>query len=198
MKVIEDPQPAPAPGPDADPQGSWLRRYGLALALGALGFFAGVYVLWVVGPKGLMGFGPQSPVAAPTSSGIYGPIIDHIYEVTNQALQQRDVDLLASVYDTRCQCYQQAKQEIQQLLANHQVLGGAGSTVIRVEIEAAHNGTALIGVTDKLPPFPVLDEQGKVVQQMVGQPSEAWTITLEERNGTWLVKDWVPQINSLP
>lgn len=197
MKVIEDPAPPP-PEPEAEPQGSWLRRYGLALALGALGFFAGAYVLVVVGPKGLVGFGPQSPVVAPTTSGIYGPIIDHIYEVTNQALQQRDVGLLASVYDTRCQCYQQAKQEIEQLLANHQLLGGTGSTVTAVQIEAAHNGTALIGVTDKLPAFPVLDEQGRVVQRMVGQPSEAWTITLEERNGTWLVKDWVPQINSLP
>lgn len=195
MKVIEEPGAAP---PEPEERGSWLRRYGLAIALGTFCTIAAVYVLIVVGPKGLVGFGPQSPVVAPTTSGIYGPIVDHIYQVTNQALQERNVDLLASVYDTRCQCYQQAKQEIQQLLANHQVLGGSGSLVTGVQIEAARNGTALIGVTDQLPPYTVLDEQGRVVQHMAGQSSGAWTLTLEQRNGTWLVSDWVPQINSLP
>ncbi|GAC1364621.1 MAG: hypothetical protein NVSMB32_07320 [Actinomycetota bacterium] len=199
MKILDPPEPRALPPEDREAQSSWLRRRGLALGLGLFCTIAAVVVLVEVGPKGLVGFGPQTNVVVPeASSSVFMPVVAHIYDVTNQAFQQRRVDLLETVYDTRCQCYQQAKQAIGQLLAAHQVLGGSGTRLTKVRLLARHTDVALLGVTDQVDPYPIYDEQGALVAHAPGRPSTSFTLTLELRGGQWLVKDVVSQINSLP
>lgn len=195
MKVLEE---GPAESTSAGTQPSWLSRYGLAIGLGTFCFIALCYVLTVVGPKGLIGFGPQRPVADPPNSAQFDPVVHHIYDVTNQAFQQRRIDLLAGVYDTRCQCYQQAAQAIHELLASRRVLGGNGTTLTRVRALAVRRGVALVEVTDRVDPYPITDEQGHVVMQAAGRQATSFTLTLEQQGDQWLVKDVVSQINSLP
>jgi hypothetical protein len=184
---------------DAQPPSSWWARHGLALFLGALAAFAGVVILIVVGPSGLVGFAPRSsPVAVPASRYGLDTVVEHIYDVTNQAFQQRRLDLLNEVYDPHCQCYQQARQVIDSLLAAHQVLGGSGTKVVGATVLKIGPDVALLKVTDKVDPFPVYDEQGRVVAQQPGRVATSFTFTLSRHEGQWLLTDVVPQGGSLP
>ena len=64
MRVQDPPGRGYHPGIDSDDEDelnrSWLRRHGAAIFLACLLVFGGVTILVEVGPKGLLGFSPQS------------------------------------------------------------------------------------------------------------------------------------------
>jgi len=184
---------------DDRPSSSWWRRHGLALGLGLLATFAGVIILVEVGPSGLVGFAPRSrPVVISARDTGFETVVHHIYDVTNQAFQQRRADLLDDVYSTNCQCYAQAKAVIGNLLSSHQVLGGQGTQVVGVEVLKLGPGVALLRVRDRVDPFPVRTEEGAFVARQPGRSTTAFTFTLEQHNGRWLLTDVVPEEGSLP
>lgn len=178
---------------------SWLRRHGVAIFLGCLLVFGGVVVLVEVGPKGLVGFSPQSapPVANPQQPKFDG-IMHHIYDVANEAVHQRDASLLGQAYSTNCQCYAQVKATIDHLLATNQTLGGAGMQVTAVEVELAGTRTAILRVTDRIDPYPEYGPSGALIATVPGRAPLEFTVTLEQSNGTWLMTDAVPAANALP
>jgi len=181
------------------PSSSWWRRHGLALGLGLLATFAGVIILVEVGPSGLVGFAPRSrPAVISAGETGFDKVVRHIYDVTNQAFQQRRADLLDDVYNTNCQCHAQARAVIDHLLSSHQVLGGQGTQVVSVEVLKLGPGVALLRVRDKVDPFPVRTEQGVFVARQPGRSTTPFTFTLEQRNGRWLLTDVVPEQGSLP
>ena len=204
MKIADAPDGGLGPLHPGLPEGdrspsSWWRRHGLALGLGLLATFAGMIILVEVGPSGLVGFAPRSrPVVISAGETGFDNVVRHIYDVTNQAFQQRRVDLLGGVYSTNCQCYAQAKAVIDHLLSSHQVLGGQGTQVVSVEVLKLGPGVALLRVRDKVDPFPVRTEQGVFVAQQSGRSTTPFTFTLEQRNGRWLLTDVVPEQGSLP
>ena len=203
MRVEDPPGPGYHPGIESDGESelnrSWLRRHGAAIFLAFLLVFGGVTILVEVGPSGLVGFSPQSKpsVVNPRQAEFEG-IMHHIYEVANQAVRERRADLLGQAYSEHCQCYAQVKATIDHLLATHETLGGAGMQVTAVEVELATAQAAILRVTDKIDPFPEYTEAGAFVATVPGRAPVQFTVTLEKRNGTWLMTDAVPAANALP
>jgi hypothetical protein len=200
---VEDP-PAPGSHPGIDSDGddlnrSWLRRHGAAIFLACLLVFGGVVILVEVGPKGLLGFSPQSKptVVNPRQSEFEG-IMHHIYDVANQAVRERRTDLLAQAYSEHCQCYAQVKSTIDSLLASNETLGGTGTQITAVEVELAGAQSAILRVTDKIDPFPEYNASGALIATVPGRTPVQFTVTLEKSNGTWLMTDAVPAANALP
>jgi hypothetical protein len=203
VRVEDPPGPGYHPGIESDGDSelnrSWLRRHGAALFLAFLLVFGGVTILVEVGPSGLIGFSPQSKpsVVNPRQAEFEG-VMHHIYEVANQAVRERRADLLAQAYSEHCQCYAQVKATIDRLLATHETLGGAGMQVTAVEVELATAQAAILRVTDKIDPYPEYAESGALVATVPGRTPVQFTVTLERRNGTWLMTDAVPAANALP
>jgi hypothetical protein len=203
VRVQDPPGPGYHPGIESDGDSelnrSWLRRHGAAIFLACLLVFGGVTILVEVGPSGLVGFGPQSKpsVVNPRQAEFEG-VMHHIYEVANQAVRERRVDLLGQAYSAHCQCYAQVKATIDHLLATHETLGGAGMQVTAVEVELATSNTAILRVTDKIDPYPEYTESGALVATVPGRTPVQFTVTLEHRNGAWLMTDAVPAANALP
>lgn len=203
MRVQDPPGPGYHPGIESDGESeldrSWLRRHGAAIFLAFLLVFGGVTILVEVGPSGLVGFSPQSKpsVVNPRQAEFEG-VMRHIYEVANRAVRERRADLLGQAYSEHCQCYAQVKATIDHLLATHETLGGAGMQVTAVEVELATARTAILRVTDRIDPFPEYTEAGAFVATVPGRTPVQFTVTLEQRNGTWLMTDAVPAANALP
>jgi hypothetical protein len=203
VRVQDPPGPGYHPGIESDGDSelnrSWLRRHGAAIFLACLLVFGGVTILVEVGPSGLVGFSPQSKpsVVNPRQAEFEG-VMHHIYEVANQAVRERRVDLLGQAYSAHCQCYAQVKATIDHLLATHETLGGAGMQVTAVEVELATSNTAILRVTDKIDPYPEYTESGALVATVPGRTPVQFTVTLEHRNGAWLMTDAVPAANALP
>jgi hypothetical protein len=202
VRVQDPPAPGSHPGIDADGvelNRTWLRRHGAAIFLACLLVFAGVVILVEVGPKGLLGFNPQSrPTVVNPRQAEFEGIMHHIYDVANQAVHERRTDLLSQAYSEHCQCYAQVKATIDNLLATHETLGGAGTQITAVEVELAAAQTAILRVTDKIDPFPEYTESGTLVATVPGRAGVQFTVTLEKRNGVWLMTDAVPAANALP
>ena len=70
--------------------------------------------------------------------------------------------------------------------------------VTAVEVELATAQAAILRVTDKIDPFPEYTEAGAFVATVPGRAPLQFTVTLEHRNGTWLMTDAVPAANALP
>ncbi len=202
MRVQDPPDelhPGIGSGRDSEFNRSWLRRHGVAIFLALLLVFAGVVILVEVGPSGLVGFSPQSkPSVVNPRQGEFEGILRHIYDVGNQAVQERRADLLSQAYSEHCQCYVQVKSTIDHLLATHETLGGAGTQVTAVEVELANDKTAILRVTDKIDAFPEYSESGALIATVPGRAPLQFTVTLEQRNGSWLMTDAVPAANALP
>jgi hypothetical protein len=201
---VEDPlSPHYHPGIDSDEDSeltrSWLRRHSAAIFLACLLAFGGVTVLVEVGPKGLVGFSPQSkPTVVNPRQAEFEAVMHHIYDVANQAVRERRADLLDQAYSKDCQCYAQVKATIDHLLATHETLGGAGMQVTAVEVELATANTAILRVTDKIAPYPQYSESGSLIATWPGRDPVEFTETLAKRNGIWLMTDAVPAANALP
>lgn len=203
MRVEQPPAPGSHPGidddDDRDLHRSWLRRHGAAIFLASLLVFAGVVIMVEVGPKGLLGFNPQSaPTAVNPRQAEFEGIMRHIYDLANQAVRERRTDLLSQAYSEHCQCYAQVKATIDHLLAARETLGGAGTQIVAVEVELASATTAILRVTDKIDPFPEYSESGALVATVPGRAGVEFTVTLEKANGTWRMTDAVPAANALP
>jgi hypothetical protein len=208
VKVDHPPGRVPVPGPgyhpgidsgEGDLDRSWLRRHGAAIFLALLLVFGGVVVLVEVGPKGLLGFSPQSrPTVVNPRQGEFEGVMHRIYDVANQAVRERRADLLGQAYADTCQCAAQVKATIDRLLATHETLGGAGMQVTAVEVELARTDTAILRVTDKIDPYPEYAESGALITTVPGRGPLQFTVTLEQRNGAWLMTDAVPAANALP
>ncbi|HEU5003224.1 MAG TPA: hypothetical protein VFW71_10665 [Actinomycetota bacterium] len=204
MKV-ETPPESPRPVPEEPARDSWVRRHLLAICLAVFCTAGAVWVVQQVGFKGLMDVEQQNQAPPPAvlakeaaESKTFTPIVQHIYDVTNQALQQRDVSLLDDIYVRTCQCFSQAKAEIDQLLSSHEILRGDGQQLLKVEALTVQPKAALLQVTDKVAPYPVENEQGQVVGQGPGRVPTPFTMDLALTNGTWKVSDIVLQDDSLP
>lgn len=204
MKVENRPE-TPRPVPEEPLRDSWVRRHLLAICLAVFCTAGAVWVVQQVGFKGLLDVeqknsGPPPAVLAKQAeqSKTFTPIVQHIYDVTNQALQERDVSLLDDIYVRTCQCFAQAKQEINQLLSSHQVLAGDGQQLLKVAALNVKSNAALLQVTDKVNPYPVENEKGELVGQGPGRVPTSFTMDLALSNGTWKVSDIVIQDDSLP
>jgi hypothetical protein len=161
--------------------------------------FGGVVILVEVGPKGLLGFSPQSrPTVVNPRQAEFEGVMHHIYDVANQAVRERRADLLSQAYAATCQCAAQVKATIDHLLATHETLGGTGMQVTAVEVELARADTAILRVTDRIDPYPEYAESGALITTVPGRGAVQFTVTLEQRNGTWLMTDAVPAANTLP
>ena len=203
MRVQDPPGRGYHPGIDSDGDveldRSWLRRHGAAIFLACLLVFGGVTILVEVGPKGLLGFSPQSkPTVINPRQAEFEGVMRHIYDVANEAVRERRVDLLSEAYSERCQCYTQVKATIDHLLAAHETLGGTGMQVTAVEVELATANAAILRVTDRIDPYPEYSESGALIATVPGRDPVQFTETLELRNGTWLMTDAVPAANALP
>lgn len=201
---VPDPLHPPRPYGDDDPPNTWWRRHFLAICLGTFCTAAALLVVQQVGWKGLVGFAPQNKIPASilaqdaAATKQFRPVVDHIYAVTNEALQRRDASLLSQVYTPDCQCFSQATEEINNLLASHETLGGGGTTVMNVEALEVKAQAVLLSVTDKVDPFPMLNAQGQVVGQSPGRMPTTFTMDLRLDNGVWKVSDVVILDDSLP
>jgi hypothetical protein len=203
VRVQDPPGRGYHPGIDSDDDEqlnrSWLRRHGAAIFLACLLVFGGVTILVEVGPKGLLGFSPQSkPTVVNPRQAEFEGVMRHIYDVANQAVRERRVDLLSQAYSEHCQCYAEVKATIDHLLATHETLGGAGMQVTAVEVELASANAAILRVTDKIDPYPEYNESGALIATVPGRDPVQFTETLELRNGAWLMTDAVPAANALP
>ena len=183
---------------------SWVRRHLLAICLAVFCTGGAAWVVQQVGIKGLMGFAPQGQPAKITAGdardvAVFQPIVQHIYEVTNQALQQRNPALLSQVYTSECQCMSEAKHVINRLRAANETLGGNGTTLVSVEILEVSSRVALLSVTDKIAPYFTYNAQGQAVgPASKGRIPTAFTMDLVKRDGVWKVSDVVQQDNTLP
>jgi hypothetical protein len=206
--AVPEPVPtadSPRPYGNEEPPDTWWRRHFLAICLGTFCTAAAVLVVQQVGFKGLIGFSPQSVIppsviaADNRASAQFTPIVDHIYAVTNEALQKRDASLLSQVYVPTCQCYAQAETEINQLLSSHEVLGGDGTQVMSVQVYVVKPGAIVLGVTDKIDPYPIYNEQGQLLpNQGPGRIPTLFTMDLQLDGGVWKVSDVVLTDNTLP
>lgn len=187
-------------GGESELNASWLRRHGIAIFLGLLAVFAGVIILVEAGPAGLVGFSPQShpPAAIAASQSTFEGIVRQIYGVANQAVHDRRADLLSQAYSPNCQCYTQVKATIDQLLAHHDTLSGTGMEVVSVEVELVKPSVAILRVTDKIDPYAEYTEGGTLLSTFPGRQPLQFTVTLEQRDGRWLMSDAVPAANALP
>ncbi|HLI56320.1 MAG TPA: hypothetical protein VKY26_04710, partial [Actinomycetota bacterium] len=179
-----DPRIAPRPFGDDQPPDTWVRRNLVAICLATFCTAAAVLVVQQVGWKGLVGFSPQSTIpksvlaqdAAAKSQFL--PVVQHVYDVTNEAFQQRDTSLLSQVYTSSCQCLAQATTYINQLIANHETLGGDGTQLVDISVLEVKPTVVLLSVTDKIAPYPILNAEG----QQVGPLSpgrDATTFTMD-------------------
>lgn len=202
---VPDPLHPPRPFGDDEPPSTWWRKHFLALCLGTFCTAAAVLVVQQVGWKGLVGFSPQSTippsVLARDKAAVaqFTPVVDHIYAVTNEAFRERNPALLATVYASTCQCLAQGNSYINQLVADHQVLGGSGSVVKSIQVYEVKPTAVLLGVTDYVAPFPIYNDQGAEVAQSPGRDPTTFTMDLELTSGNvWKVSDVVLVDNALP
>lgn len=200
-----DPRVAPRPFGNDLPPDTWWRRNLVAICLAVFCTASAALVVQQVGIKGLIGFAPQSTIpksvlqkdAAAKSQ--FMPVVQHIYDVTNQAFQQRDVSLLSEVYSQQCQCLEQATQYIDQLINEHQTLGGSGTQLLNISVLEVKPTVVLLSVTDKIDPFPIFNDQGQQVGALApGRDSTTFTMDLARENGVWKVSDVVALDDTLP
>ncbi|HWD08056.1 MAG TPA: hypothetical protein VHA57_03070 [Actinomycetota bacterium] len=199
-----DPLHPPRPfGDDLPPETFW-RRHFVAIALATFCTAAAVLVVQQVGLKGLIGFAPQSTLPPSVkqqdkaAQAKFLPTVQHIFAVTNEAIQQRNPGLLSEVYTSTCQCLAQGEAHINQLLSEHEVLGGIGTQLIDIEVLEVKPKVVLLSVNDKVPPYPILNEQGQQVAQDPGQDQQTFTMDLALTNGVWKVSDVVALDDTLP
>jgi hypothetical protein len=199
-----DPLHPPRPYGNDDPPDTWWRRHFLAICLGVFCTAAAVLVVQQVGWKGLIGFAPQSTIPPSVlkqdaeATAAFRPVVQHIYDVTNRAFQQRDAALLSQVYTDQCQCLAQGRSYIDQLLAKGEVLGGGGTQLVAVEALEVKSHDVLLRVTDQVPAFPILNGQGQVVAQDPGRQPTEFTMDLTRQGGVWKVSDVVILDDTLP
>ncbi|MGH2718665.1 MAG: hypothetical protein ACRDJU_08815 [Actinomycetota bacterium] len=200
-----DPRIAPRPFGDAQPPDTFWRRNLVAICLAVFCTASAGLVIQQVGIKGLIGFAPQSTIPKSVldqdnaAKAQFMPVVQHIYAVTNQAFQQRDVSLLSQVYTPQCQCLEQATTYIDQLINSHETLGGSGTQLLDISALEVKPKVVLLSVTDKIAPYPVLNAEGQQIGPLApGRDSTTFTMDLAQDGGVWKVSDVVALDDTLP
>jgi hypothetical protein len=123
--------------------------------------------------------GPQpAPTEEPPAVTDWTQVVQSLYVLRTEAFTEVDASALCDVYAPTSQVLAE-DAELLQLYADAGVhTEGLAFEVVTAEIVSQEGGRVVLEITDRLPPYQLVDENGEVVAEKEGLPEATWEAEL--------------------
>jgi serine/threonine protein kinase len=123
--------------------------------------------------------GPQpAPTEEPPAVSDWTQVVQSLYTLRTEAFAEVDAPALCDVYAPTSQALAE-DAELLQLYADAGVhTEGLAFEVVTAEIVSQEGGRVVLEITDRLPPYQLVDDSGEVVAEKDGLPEATWQAEL--------------------
>jgi hypothetical protein len=123
--------------------------------------------------------GPQpAPTEEPPQVSDWTQVVQSLYALRTEAFAEVDASALCDVYTPTSQVLAE-DAELLQLYADAGVhTEGLAFEVVTAEMVSQEGGRVVLEITDRLPPYQLVDDSGEVVAEKEGLPEETWQAEL--------------------
>ncbi|MBD0292890.1 MAG: serine/threonine protein kinase [Jiangellaceae bacterium] len=129
-------------------------------------------------PTDLCG-GPQpAPTAQPPEVTDWTQVVEHLYTLRSQAFATLDASLLCDVYAPTSSVLAKDARLLQLYAEAGGHTEGLEFEVVTAELVSQEAGRVVLNVTDRLPPYRLVDDDGTVVKEWQGLPQATWQAEL--------------------
>jgi hypothetical protein len=105
-------------------------------------------------------------------------VVQSLYALRTEAFAEVDASALCDVYTPTSQVLAE-DAELLQLYADAGVhTEGLAFEVVTAEMVSQEGGRVVLEITDRLPPYQLVDDSGEVVAEKEGLPEETWQAEL--------------------
>jgi hypothetical protein len=123
--------------------------------------------------------GPRpAPEEEPPEVSDWTQEVQRLYSLRSQAFEEVDAELLCQVYAPTSEGLVR-DVELMQEYADHDVrTQNLSFEVIDAELVEQHGGTVVLEISDRLPPYQLVDGSGDVVEEKEGMEHDTWSAEL--------------------
>ena len=123
--------------------------------------------------------GPQpAPTEEPPAVSDWTQVVQSLYALRTEAFAEVDASALCDVYTPTSQVLAE-DAELLQLYADAGVhTDGLAFEVVTAEMVSQEGGRVVLEITDRLPPYQLVDDSGEVVAEKEGLPEATWQAEL--------------------
>ncbi len=123
--------------------------------------------------------GPQpAPTEQPPAVTDWTEVVESLYALRTQAFAETEASALCEVYAPTSQVLAE-DAELLQLYADAGVhTEGLAFEVVTAELVSQEGGRVVLEITDRLPPYQLVDDEGAAVAEKEGLPEDTWQAEL--------------------
>jgi hypothetical protein len=123
--------------------------------------------------------GPQpAPTEQPPAVTDWTQVVESLYSLRTQAFAELDATLLCDVYTPTSPVLSRDANLLQAYADAGGRVDGLAFEVVTAELVSQEGGRVVLAITDRLPPYQLVDDDGEVVAEWEGLPEETWQAEL--------------------
>ena len=123
--------------------------------------------------------GPQpAPTEQPPAVTDWTQVVESLYSLRTQAFAELDATLLCDVYTPTSPVLSRDANLLQAYADAGGRVEGLAFEVVTAELVSQEGGRVVLAITDRLPPYQLVDDDGEVVAEWEGLPEETWQAEL--------------------
>jgi serine/threonine protein kinase len=123
--------------------------------------------------------GPQpAPTEQPPAVTDWTQVVESLYSLRTQAFAELDATLLCDVYTPTSPVLSRDANLLQAYADAGGRVDGLAFEVVTAELVSQEGGRVVLAITDRLPPYELVDDDGEVVAEWEGLPEETWQAEL--------------------
>jgi hypothetical protein len=123
--------------------------------------------------------GPQpAPTEQPPAVTDWTQVVESLYSLRTQAFAEMDATLLCDVYTPTSPVLSRDANLLQAYADAGGRVDGLAFEVVTAELVSQEGGRVVLAITDRLPPYQLVDDDGEVVAEWEGLPEETWQAEL--------------------
>jgi hypothetical protein len=116
----------------------------------------------------------------------YRAIVNHLFALRSRAFAAGDVSLLHWVYPRVSLVWDMESAEVRVLQSQHLHTSGFIQRVVSIRTELQSPGWVWLTVTAAIPPYAVVDGDGRVVARRAGR-TQHFDMRIERHHGRWRI-----------
>jgi hypothetical protein len=105
-------------------------------------------------------------------------VVESLYSLRTQAFAELDATLLCDVYTPTSPVLSRDANLLQAYADAGGRVDGLAFEVVTAELVSQEGGRVVLAITDRLPPYELVDDDGEVVAEWEGLPEETWQAEL--------------------